>query len=237
LRAQAPTRSERRAQTREALLRSASRLITRQGLERTSIDQIAADAGFTKGAFYANFASKQELFLEMLDLKFAAELERLEAALAGEGEPGSEARNAAEEFISFVWRDPEWPRLFFEFTAYAARDEEFREQLADRYGALRARIADLYRRWSADFPVEPALPFEDLATITFCMSNGYLMEQLIEPGLGDELYATMVAAFFRGVQALSAGWEPAEADAGQPAEAQAGSDSPAARRRSSGAGR
>ena len=58
-----PTRGERRAATRAALLRSASRSICALGMDGASIDHIAAQAGFTKGAFYANFASKEELFL------------------------------------------------------------------------------------------------------------------------------------------------------------------------------
>ncbi|MGH2956630.1 MAG: TetR/AcrR family transcriptional regulator [Solirubrobacterales bacterium] len=206
------SRKDRQAETRAALLRSASRLFTERGLEGTSIEQIARDAGYTKGAFYANFASKEELFLTMLDDKFAAEIERLEFALAGEREPGEEARSASEDFIRFVWSDPDWPRLFFEFTAYASRHPDFREQLAARNQALRAQIVGVFREWSKDFPADPPLPLEDLATMTFCMANGFIVERLIEPELGEELYGTMMTTFFRGLQALALSWDP-EAEA------------------------
>ena len=77
------TRKEKQAHTRECLMQSAARVFTRRGLQQASIDEVAEDAGFTKGAFYANFKSKEELFLVMLDDRFAEALERLERMLAG----------------------------------------------------------------------------------------------------------------------------------------------------------
>jgi AcrR family transcriptional regulator len=199
------TRKEKQAKTRSALLKSAAKLICRKGISEASVEDISADAGYTKGAFYANFRSKEELFLVMLDEKYAEELERLERDLAGEGEPGEEARHAAEEFIRFAWSDPEWPKLYFEFTAYAARNPAFRQELATRDRAMRERIAEVFRRWSGDFPAEPPFSYEDLAIMIFCMANGFLMGKLIEPDLSEELYGTMMATFFLGTAALAKG--------------------------------
>ena len=75
-----------------------------------SIDRIAAEAGYTKGAFYAHFASKEDLFLTMLDEHFATELARLDAVLAGAEDPAEEARKAAEDFLEHIDADPEWRR-------------------------------------------------------------------------------------------------------------------------------
>jgi len=68
------TRKEQQARTRAGLMDSAARVFSRRGLERASVDEIAEDAGFTKGAFYANFTSKEEIFLAMLDARFADRL-------------------------------------------------------------------------------------------------------------------------------------------------------------------
>jgi AcrR family transcriptional regulator len=193
------TRRERQSQTRTALLRSASRLICEHGMQGASIDRIAADAGYTKGAFYANFASKQELFLVMLEERFAAELERLQRAMAGLGEPAEEARQAAEELLAYVDSDPQWPRLYQEFAAYAARDAHFREQFAQRQRVLRARMAELFARWAAAFGIEPPLPAADIAAMTFFMADGFLLDRAIDPRLDDELYTTMFAVFLRGL--------------------------------------
>jgi AcrR family transcriptional regulator len=202
------TRQEQQAQTRTSLLRSATRLFCKRGLEGTSVEEIASDAGYTKGAFYANFKSKEELFLVMLDEKFAAEIERIDEMLAGGEDPGEEARQATEDIVRFAHSDPEWPKLFFEFAAHAGRDENFRQELATRCRAMNERLAEIYGRWSADFPVEPPIPLEDVATITSAMANGFMMQEMIDPELREELAGTMMAIFFLGMQAMSMRWQP-----------------------------
>jgi AcrR family transcriptional regulator len=202
------TRRQKQAETRSSLLRSAAKLFCRHGLEGASVDEVAQDAGYTKGAFYSNFKSKEELFLVMLDEKFGRELERIDELLAGTGEPGDEARDAAGDFVRYIHSDPEWPRLYFEFVAYAARNEDFRQELATRHRALRARLTEIYRRWSANFPTEPPIPISDIAAMTDFMGDGFILDQLVDPQLDDELYPTMLAIFFRGLQAIAVGWEP-----------------------------
>jgi AcrR family transcriptional regulator len=203
------TRKEKQAKTRSALLKSAAKLICRKGIADASVEDVAADAGYTKGAFYANFKSKEEMFLVMLDEKYAAELEELETALSGEDAPAEEARYAAEQFIRFAWSDPQWPKLYFEFAAYAGRNRDFREELLTRDRRIREQMAEVYRRWAADFGLESPVPVEDLAMMTFCMANGFIMGQLIEPALAEELYGTMMSIFFRGVAATAIGLDPA----------------------------
>jgi AcrR family transcriptional regulator len=193
------TRKEKQAKTRSALLESAAKLICRKGINEASIDDVAADAGYTKGAFYANFKSKEEMFLVMLDEAYAAELERLEAHLAGE-QRVEEVRESAEDFMQFIRSDPEWPRLYFEFVVYAARNPEFREELATRNRAMRERIAEVIRRWTADLG-EPPFPFEDIARMLFCLADGFLVQQLVEPDVDERLFATMNTTLFKGIAA------------------------------------
>jgi AcrR family transcriptional regulator len=197
------TRAERQAATRAALLRSASHSIWEHGMRGASIDLIAEQAGYTKGAFYANFASKEELFLVLLDQKFANELERLETVMAGVGEPADEARQAAEGFLLDMDCDPEWPRLYQEFAVHAARNEAFRIEFAARQRALRARIAEVFARWAAAFGVEPPLPADDVAAMTFFMADGFLLDRIIDPELDDRLYATMLEVFLRGLETMA----------------------------------
>jgi AcrR family transcriptional regulator len=199
------TRKEKQARTRSALLRSAAKLICRKGITDASIDDVAGDAGYTKGAFYANFKSKEEMFLVMLDEAYAEELERLETHLAGEGAPAEEVRDSAEDFLSFARSNPDWPRLYFEFVVYAARNPEFREELATRNRAMRERIAQVIRTWSSDFSAQPPFPYEDIALMLFCMADGFLIQQLVEPATDTELYGTMNATLFKGIAASALG--------------------------------
>ena len=139
------TRREKQEHTRSCLMKSAASVFARRGLQQASIDEVAEDAGFTKGAFYANFKSKEELFLAMLDQRFAERVEEIDRVIASEEEPEAQARQAGADFGRFVSADPEWQRLFFEFAAYAARNDEFRQELVTRYRALRDRIRRIER--------------------------------------------------------------------------------------------
>ena len=71
---EALTRREKQQRTRKSLLHAATQIFCQRGLEGASIDEVAQAAGYTKGAFYANFKSKEELFLVMLDERFSEEL-------------------------------------------------------------------------------------------------------------------------------------------------------------------
>jgi AcrR family transcriptional regulator len=196
------TRKQRQAHTRERLMESAVRVFSRRGLAHGSIDDVAADAGFTKGAFYANFASKEELFLAMLDERFAQRVAELDGILAGDEDLDVQVRAGAEDFMRYLKADPEWERLFFEFAAHAGRDADFRVELVARYRRLRERIAELCRRRVEQAGIEPPVPVDDIATMLFAMANGIALEQMLEPdALPDGLYASMVEIFTLGLMA------------------------------------
>jgi AcrR family transcriptional regulator len=203
--AQRLTRKEKQAETRARLLEAAGTVFARRGLHQASIDDVAEEAGFTKGAFYANFASKEELFLAMLDEHFAARLADLERATAGDEAPEEQARQAGADFSRAIASDPEWERLFFEFAAHAGRSEQFRKELVKRYRTLRQRIEELYRRRIERDPEmeDPPLPLDKIALMSFAMVNGMALEKMLEPdAVDDELYGTMLMIFFTGLRTL-----------------------------------
>jgi AcrR family transcriptional regulator len=193
------TRKERQAHTRRCLLESAGRVFARRGLTQASVDEVAADAGFTKGAVYANFGSKEELFLAMLDAKFASRLEEMDRVLSTDEPPEAQARAAGRDFVAHLNLDPEWSRLFIEAGLHASRDDAFREQLLQRYAAMRLRMAELLRRRARAGGFDPGVPFEQLATMVFAMANGVAFERLVEPdAVPDDLFASMLELFTVG---------------------------------------
>ena len=197
------TRKEKQAHTRECLMRSAARVFTRRGLQQASIDEVAEDAGFTKGAFYANFKSKEELFLAMLDERFSERIEEIERVIAGEGTTAEKAQRAGDDFTQMIVADPEWQRLFFEFSAYAARNDEFREELVTRYRSMRDRIAAALRARAETAGFESALPYDQIALMTCAMANGVALEKLLEgEEVPDDLYGTMLTLLFAGLDSL-----------------------------------
>ena len=208
------TRKQKQAHTRECLMRAAARVFADRGLQQASIDEVAENAGYTKGAFYANFKNKEELFLAMLDERFAQRIEDIETVIAGEGTAVEKARRYGDTFAQTLRADREWERLFFEFSAYAARDEDFRQELVTRYRAMRKRIAAALEADAKERAKEPTLPAEHIALMTNAMSNGFALEKLLEgDAVPDELYGTMLMVFFAGLEAIKEASQPLAASA------------------------
>ena len=198
------TRKERQAQTRSKLLLAATRVFSRCGLHEGSIDDVAHEAGYTKGAFYANFRSKDELFLAMLEERFAERAAEIEAlSVPGEGML-EQARVAGDDFVRHLAAEPEWNRMFFEFALRAVRDEKFRPELLSRYGLLRSRLSAVFARRGSELGEDPPITPEQAAAMTFAMANGFALERLLEPDAVDDAdFGLMLAIFFAGVRALT----------------------------------
>lgn len=125
------TREQSRARTRARLLDSARELVAREGYENATIDQIAEEAGYSKGAFYSNFASKEDLFLELLETHAGQDVEDLSALIGDVTEP-----EAVIDLIS-NWSgeratDPTWGLLALELFRKARREATF----SDRHALL-----------------------------------------------------------------------------------------------------
>jgi len=187
------TRKEKQAHTRNCLMKSAAKVFAKRGLQQASIDEVAEEAGYTKGAFYANFKNKEELFLAMLDERFGQKLAEIERVAAG------------DDFSLAVTSDPEFDRLFFEFSAYAARNEDFREELVTRYRALRAQVAEAIGGRARRDGVELPISAETISLMTFAMAKGLALENMLEPeAVDDELFSSMLTIFFTGLRTLAA---------------------------------
>ncbi|HEU4656148.1 MAG TPA: TetR/AcrR family transcriptional regulator [Capillimicrobium sp.] len=173
---------------------AAATVCARRGLARTSLEEIAETAGFTKGAVYANFGSRDELLLAMLDERFAERLAALERVFASSEAPEHQARRAGEDFTRVFAADPEWQRLFFELAVHAAADETFRVALVARHRAMRERIAALLERRLAELGIDPPMPVRDITLMAFAMVNGVALEAMLEPGdVPDDLLGRMFA--------------------------------------------
>jgi AcrR family transcriptional regulator len=210
------TRKEKQARTRSSLMRSAARIFCKHGLDRTSIDEVAEDAGYTKGAFYANFRSKQELFLAMLDERFTQRIEEVDRAFSDEGSPPQQARQAAADYARAFRADPGAERLFFEFASYALRDDDFRQELLTRFATLRDRLERVYQRRIDEYGLELDIPTERIVRMVIAMADGWALWQLLDPdGVDEDLLETMIEVFTTGVGAvggaaeLAAGQAPA----------------------------
>ena len=196
------TRKEQQERTREALIRAGARAVAERGLHRASIDEIARDAGFTKGAFYANFANKDALVLAILDRHFSTAIEDVDDAVASNDEVADQARDAGLRFADQMASDPAWGRVFLELVAHASRDEAFRIEMLARLQPLRDRIAAVYAERAEELGLESEHAPLEIARMTSTMASGVAIQRLIDPdGIPDDLFATMLVLFFAGLQA------------------------------------
>lgn len=189
------TRKERQEQTREQLVAAAARVFARRGYHQATVDEIAAEAGYSTGAVYSNFEGKEELFMAIADRQVrqrVAEIEDVAEAVAGSGDPGA---GAAAQFQSLLERDPDWPLLFYEFWSLSVRNPELEGELAKRRDAIRDALAETLERIAAHVGFELKFPPQTLATAIAASLNGLAFERAADPeSLPDEVFTEFVMA-------------------------------------------
>ena len=191
------TRAERKAQTRAALLDAAARLFARDGFAGARVEEIAAEAGVTTGALYAQFENKEAVFLAVYD-RYAAQRVR---EVAGAGEAATTVpltlRAAADQWMERFDAAPWGLKLHMEFAEYARRDPKLRDDFAVRVGAVRRAVARNLEEQSAATGREMPLGPERLAAVLRALGLGLAMERLVDPdAVPAELFGDFVEALF-----------------------------------------
>ena len=161
------SRSESVARTRARLLDAAETVFAENGFGRTSLEQIAERAGYTRGAVYANFASKDELFLAVLDRWLDDEITDAERINGGD--------RSVRDTLGLL-REREGNRfadrgrflLLTEFRLYALRNPEVAPRLAEYERRGLAWYTEAIKARAADLPI----PAEQLATFVLALENG-----------------------------------------------------------------
>jgi AcrR family transcriptional regulator len=174
------SRDDSREQTTQRLLDAAQKLIAKKGLEAASVANLAAAAGYTRGAFYSNFSSKDDLFIELLrrdHQKATAELN----ALRDTSLPVDHVQSRARDIYGQMYRDNESFMIWTEARMLAARDVRFRAKLNALMTEKRAQIADFIRYFYERVGVAPALPPEQMAMGFMSLAEGVKLYMLSSP--------------------------------------------------------
>jgi AcrR family transcriptional regulator len=173
------TRAERKAQTREALLDAGHAVFLRDGFHGASLDRVAAEAGFTKGAVYAHFTAKADLFLAILE-------RRVDRRVLAQETAGADARSyeelveqAAQQWGAVMREDRAWSLLLLEFWTYAARDPELRERVAAQHRRTHDSIAAVLGALRDRTATTLAADDDALATIIMALGNGLNLDGLL----------------------------------------------------------
>jgi AcrR family transcriptional regulator len=198
------TRDEKRAQTRLQLLQAAATVFPRRGYHATSVDEVAEEAGFTVGALYSNFSGKQDLFLAMLEEHFARQM-ALYAEISSRGHTvEAKARGAADHWMAFLQRNPQFFPLFIEFWGLALRDPELRRQFSSRIRHLREAIGDLIKHDASELGVElPDDAADALAMVVNSLGNGLALHMMVDPkAVPKDLFGDMLALIFEALKRM-----------------------------------
>jgi AcrR family transcriptional regulator len=202
------TQAERREETREQLIAAAARVFAKRGFHATSLDAIAEDAGFSRGAVYYNFADKEELFLELLDRRCAERAQDLREVFAGaDGDDvqatSQRAQVAADHALDAMTDDTEWRALYLEFLAHAARDSAFRRRFAKRCMDMRGALDEVVAQRTA--PVADALGMEpeQLALVIDALGTGLMSAHLLHGprAVAPDLFSKTLALLVDGIAA------------------------------------
>lgn len=145
------------------------------GFAGASIDAIAEAAGFTKGAVYSNFGSKDDLFFALLDDQIERRRVLVEEVLdAGDGTPDQFGQLLMEQMRA----NRSWQLLFTEYWLRAVRDPAVHRRFLEHRRALRENIEAVIReRWSG-VNSDPA----ELAMLVLALNNGLSIEEFSDPG-------------------------------------------------------
>src|SRR6266566_4627785 len=168
------TRAQQQAVTRERLLAAAEQVIARHGYGGASIDLITAEAGYSKGAIYSNFESKEAVFLELLRVYMERDMAELARIISLDPDKISAAVTG---WLETMHADRDCPLLMTELQLHARRSPAF----AERYYALQERqtrtLAGILKRYfkavSTPLPIDP----RDLAGSITALAHGLSLQR------------------------------------------------------------
>jgi AcrR family transcriptional regulator len=174
------TRAEQNERNRALVLEAARRVFLARGYHAATVEEIADEAGFSRGVVYSRFGTKADMFLALLTDRIA---ERAAQNAAAAGRPADAVLSGLHELASRTESaSPGWRLLVTEFRVHAARDPE----LGRRYAAVHAATVDGLASAVASAAERDghalAVPARQLAELLLAVETGLALEQLADPG-------------------------------------------------------
>ncbi len=175
-------------------------MFAQRGYHDASVEEVAEEAGFSKGAVYSNFASKEDLFATLLEQRCRRSLLELEAALDQDRLTPARLRQLGDALSAQLLKDGQWTLLFMEFWTRSVRDPGLQPKFAAIWDEARVGLAGLIARHAEQAGVSlPVAPVQ-LAAAAMALSNGLGLQLLADPdrvpseSLGNALALLFVGA-------------------------------------------
>jgi len=180
----------RRAETVERLLDAALETFADIGFAAGSVEDICRRGGFTRGAFYSSFRTKDELFGALFARETTRDLARAEQQLTGIEQEADPVAAAVERCLSTFRADRTWVLVLTEYRLHAARHPEAAAALEEHSAELHTRLTALIDTAAARAGVRLALPAGDLARIVAALHDGSVISHLPGAGRLDDAAST-----------------------------------------------
>ena len=190
------TREESRARTHELVLDSAAVIFRRDGFHEASIDEIAEEAGFSRGAVYSRFANKEEFFLALCERETQRRVQLIADRLPERATLRDAARTAGRTFYESHLADPDWSLLTAEFTVHAVRNPDVARRFREQDRVLREASTHLIVELCARERIAcEEAEANAVVTAMLAIGCGITLEQQLAPdAIGLELMEDMYAA-------------------------------------------
>jgi AcrR family transcriptional regulator len=192
-----------RREAREELLAAALRVFAKRGYRQAGVDEIAAEAGYSKGALYWHFPGKEELLVALLGERVDAPMREMVALLESAPPDRDMSLVATREFARQLDEQREAVLIDREYWSLAIRDPELRTRYTQRQAELRRSLARAMEARASHLGTpELPMPADAVARIVMSIIAGLAVDELTEPGsvpphlLGEALaliYAGLVA--------------------------------------------
>src|SRR5580693_9329690 len=191
----------RTAATRRKLLLAAEQTFARDGYEAARLEDIAARAGYTRGAYYANFASKEDIFFALLEQTVERRIAEVNELLDRHDNPQQRLR-ALREHYAQIAKDRRLALLSLEFKLFAVRHPEAHARLRARQREFRACGGDILRRVMKSLGRSSAISSAAGATALGAFSHAMLLEHLVDgSSFSDGEIRQLLGLFFDAVVA------------------------------------
>jgi AcrR family transcriptional regulator len=172
------TRRESQQLTRVKFIESAERVFARAGFDAASVEQLAAEANFSRGAFYSNFESKDDLFLALLDKKRIESQHALNAILR-EKEDANERFRAARDWYADQWQQRTWTILRTEFNLRALRQRSLKKRLSALWRQELDAYSNLVEQYLSEAGLAPAESPRTIAVSLLAAAQGLGMLSML----------------------------------------------------------
>jgi AcrR family transcriptional regulator len=197
------SRPERRERTRGDLLEAARTVFERRGFHRAALDEIADEAGYTKGAVYSHFpGGKDELFLAVLDRHIDERVPTYAEMILSEDSFEASVRAIARHLVALGERDPAWTPLLVEFRTHASHDPALRDAVRERDDRQARAVAALIDDLAARHDMTYALPTTEVVRGSAALARGMGLERLVAPdaplgAMFEELFVALMTGIAR----------------------------------------